>query len=365
MRLLWRRQPIDALLTDPATPPALRRRLELVGRVRSYAHALGLEVGEQYTSYVAWPGDRIVTTVVATRPGEIDAAGFRFPVIGRVPYKGFFAVEAAEREADALREQGLDVCTSPVAAYSTLGWLDDPLTEPMLRADDIDLVETLLHELVHATAYVADDADFNESVATFIGAEAAARFLAEHGIEGDPRAPHALAWDLRARNEDARRIADALHALREDVRALYAETDEGAERLARRRALADAARTSLSTLPLRTRDAAALAERVDLGDACLALRATYSDDLARHAAVLEALDGDLHTLVARLREARTADVPRETFFAIAERPVASAIEHAAEPAREGGATPQGEAALEGEAAPEVEAAPDGAPPRRR
>lgn len=314
-RLLWHRQPIDHLLDDVATPDELRERLRLVQDVRAYARALGLAVDDQYTSYVAWPGDRVVTTLVATRPGEVEAAGFWFPIVGRVPYKGYFNREAADREAEVLRSRGLDVCVVPVAAYSTLGWLADPVTEPMLRDDDIALTETLLHELVHATAYVASDADFNEGVASFVGREAAAGYLAERGLMRDERSPRELEAEQRARNADARQLDRQLRELRADVEILYASTAAGDERNQRRSGLEARARRRLARLPLHRPDAVELAERITLGDACLALRGTYSDDLERHAQILEALGGDLRAFVGRLSEAAKADVPREAFFA--------------------------------------------------
>jgi len=314
-RLLWGRQPIVQLIEDPATPEPLRQRLDLVRQVRAYARTLGLDVGEQYTSYVPWPGDRLVTTVVATRPGEVEAAGFRFPLIGRVPYKGFFDQAAAEREAEDLRAQGLDVCVVPVAAYSTLGWLADPVTEPMLRSDDLDLVETLLHELVHATAYIPDDAEFNEGVANFIGREAAARYLAEHGVAHDERAAEALARELRERTRDSRQLAEALQQVRAEVEALYSGEPAGPERDAQRRHIEQRGRTTLAQLSLAGYEAPELAERIPLGDACLALRGTYTDDLPRHEAVLADLDGDLTAFIRRLVRAAEREEPRAVFFA--------------------------------------------------
>ena len=111
----------------------------------------GLDVGERYTSYVDWPGDRIVTIVVATKPGHVEPTGWRFPIVGRVPYKGFFDVEKADAEAEHQRSRGNDVCQVPVPAYSTLGWFDDPITAPMLRGGDEQTVETVLHELGYRT----------------------------------------------------------------------------------------------------------------------------------------------------------------------------------------------------------------------
>ena len=107
------------MLANPETPTQVRERLELVGQARSFAIELGLDVGGQYTSFVAWPGDRIVTTVVATRPREVAPAGFWFPIIGELPYKGYFDPQRAAEEAARLRADGLDVCESGVRAYST------------------------------------------------------------------------------------------------------------------------------------------------------------------------------------------------------------------------------------------------------
>lgn len=287
------------LLNDPETPPELQRRLRTVKAVREYARKLGLEVGGQYTSYVAWPGDRVVTTVVAARPGEVQAVGFRFPLLGRLPYKGFFKLDAAEAEATSLRARGLDVCLVPVRAYSTLGWIDDPLTEPMLVGDDLDLSETLFHELVHATAHAASAADFNESVATFIGQEATYAFVAAHGLEDDPRPRDELAALQRQRIIESRLLATELLRFQAEVAELYAS---GAPGDGERQALESAARERLASLPLTVRDPRKIAAALQLNDACLALRGTYAGDLTRHEQVFRALDSDLPFFVAHLRE---------------------------------------------------------------
>ena len=314
-RLLWQRQPIGHLIEDPETPETLRSQLLLVEQVREYGRTLGLDVGGQYTSYVAWPGDRVLTTLVATRPGEVDAAGFQFPIVGRLPYKGFFDRGAAEHEAKHLRDSGLDVCVSPVRAYSTLGWLPDPLTEPMLRGGSSQLIETVLHELVHATAFVSDDAGFNEGVASFIGREGAARYLAQHGIAGDPRSPQELAARHRASTARRRDLARRLHALREETAALYSSQPAGPERTARREQLNLDTRQDLAALAPPGIEPDRFAAGIPLGDACLALRGTYADDTEQHRALLAALDDDLQSFVAQLVLAAGEDEPRETFFA--------------------------------------------------
>jgi predicted aminopeptidase len=154
VRLLWARTPVEEVANDSSTPPALLEQLARVAEVRRFAAELGLDVGDQYTSYAAWPGDALVTTVVATRPGEVEPLTSWFPIVGSVPYRGYFDVERAAAYADGLRADGLDVCVLPVRAYSTLGWFDDPLTGPMLRQEPPVLVETVLHDLLHVSVFV-------------------------------------------------------------------------------------------------------------------------------------------------------------------------------------------------------------------
>jgi predicted aminopeptidase len=301
-RLMRARRPIAEVLADPGTPAELRRQLEAVEGARAYARAIGLDVDQQYTSYVDWPGDRIVTTVVATRPGEVTPAGFWFPILGRLPYKGFFDPARAEAEAEQLRADGLDVCVVPVPAYSTLGWLEDPVTAPMLRRGEGETVETILHELVHATVYAKDHVDFNETVASFIGQEASVRFYAEADA-------FEAARTRRSAVEDDRALNAILMRLYERVEALYESAEPGPERDTARDRLASEAREEIAALPLREGDAEALAKAVQLNDACLALSGTYGADLDRYVAKLEALGGDLPAFIARLRAAGEAADP--------------------------------------------------------
>ncbi len=305
LRLLLARESIGSVLADPSTSERLREQLELIQATRRFASELGLEVGGRYTSYVEWPGDRIVTTVVATRPREVEAAGFRFPIVGRVPYKGFFDIVAAEREAAALSADGLDVCIIPVPAYSTLGWMDDPVTSPMLRSSDARLVDTVIHELVHATAFAASQPTFNEGVALFVGQEGSIRFYASAGRSEE-------AARAQARVDDDRLVARTLLAFRNRVAAIYASNPTDGD-AARSQAEA-AVRRELAALPLTTRDASTLAQHARLNDACLAARGTYSEDAALHADILRLHGGDLRTFVRHLEKAADSEDPRAAFF---------------------------------------------------
>jgi predicted aminopeptidase len=302
-RLLWARQPVAELESDPATPASLRERLDLVAEVRAFATTLGLDVGGRYTSYVPWPGDALVTSVVATRPGEVEPVTSWFPIVGSVPYRGWFDAERAEGYAASLREDGLDVCVVPVRAYSTLGWFDDPLTGPMLRQEPAVLVETILHELLHATVFVSGDAEFNEGVAAFFGEEARMRFYAARdGAGAGERERAAVARQRRLRAE--------ILALRRRVESLYAEHEPGGGRDAPRAEREAEARRRLATLAPPGTDAEAWAAGFRLNDACLALSGTYHADTPALERVLAAQEGDLVAFLAAVRRAAEAEDPR-------------------------------------------------------
>jgi len=309
IKLLWLRQPLEEATEDPVHSEQTRELLRLVDSVRQYAVELGLRVDGQYTSYVDWPGDRIVTTLVRTRPGSLEAVPHWFPIVGELPYKGYFDQDRAEAEAERLRtKEGYDVCVSAITAYSTLGWLDDPVTSPMLARGPASLVETLFHEWVHTTAFFPSEADFNESVAQFIGQQASIRFFED------------VSPDTTLRLPDASRVRDAIQdrqeiaAVTQNFRDQLIEIEEADDRILLRTLAEERVREELAALPLHVLDPEAVAEGARLSNACMALRGTYVRDLPRHAQVLAALDGNLEAMIARLAEWADTNQPTEDFF---------------------------------------------------
>lgn len=314
IKILWQRQPLAEARIDPAHPEDIRALLGLVDSVRSFAIELGLSVEDQYTSYVDWPGDRIVTTIARTHIGTLELVPWWFPIVGHLPYKGYFDRMEAEAAAERLMQNGeFDVCVSGVTAYSTLGWLDDPVTRPMLGQGAANLVETLFHELVHATAFLAGEADFNEGVAQFIGQQAAIRFFEQAEAASTDEFAIDLPSAARVRDSIADRLLISQYtiAFKDRVTAL----DGRADRAALRAAAETQARAELASLPLHVLDAERVAAASRLSDACLALRGAYVRDLPRHAQVLRALDGNLPAMIDRLRLWADESRPTADFFA--------------------------------------------------
>jgi predicted aminopeptidase len=186
--------------------------------------------------------------------------------------------------------------------------MDDPVTEPMLRQDAGQLVEVILHELVHATVYVKGHANFNESIASFIGEEGSVLFY-ESTLQ--PERGHRRRLEI----EDARRVDAALLRFRDEVSTLYTSQDSGTSRDEIRRDLEKRARKRIRNLPLVTRDPNQLADVLRMNDACLALTGTYAAELDHYATLYSRIDGDLTALIARLKGVKGAKDPLEALIA--------------------------------------------------
>ncbi len=179
VKIVWKAKPVEEFLNDPQFPDSLKQKLALIQEVRQYAiDTLGLKDTENYKTMFDQRGEEIMWVVQACEPFALKAKTWDFPVVGSVPYKGFFKKEKAMDARALLEQEGYDVSIRNPGGWSTLGWFTDPILSGMLNRGDGDLASLIIHEMVHSTIFVKDDVDFNENLASFIGDTASYYFIA-------------------------------------------------------------------------------------------------------------------------------------------------------------------------------------------
>ncbi len=134
-RILWNRKPIDDALARSDLAPDIRAKLETVLAVRKFAaDQLGLNVGGAYESFANVDKGAIVHVVMAAPRDSLVPYTWWFPIVGSVPYRGYFEESDATAEAAALEADGLDTMVRPSIAFSSLGFFDDPLPDQSAQA---------------------------------------------------------------------------------------------------------------------------------------------------------------------------------------------------------------------------------------
>jgi predicted aminopeptidase len=217
--IAWRARSIEEVIADPGTSERTRQLLSLVSDVKLFGEQHGLAPTSNYREYVELPRSSVVYVVSAAPPLELKSKTWWFPIVGSVPYLGFFNQHEAKGLGRDLVEQGWDVDLRGASAYSTLGWFDDPILSTMISPRDSvvgGLVNVVLHESVHATHYVGGQTYFDESLANFIADELTKPYLVDR-LQLDR-------WQLLAYQESklrGRRRAKRMHETYKTLEALY------------------------------------------------------------------------------------------------------------------------------------------------
>ncbi|MGE3262625.1 MAG: aminopeptidase [Bacteriovoracia bacterium] len=185
-KMFNRARPVEDVLASPQTSEAARRAIQVVKRAKDFAvKDLGLHATKNYQTFVQLDAPCVVWAVSAADPIELKERKWKFPIVGEVPYLGFFKKESAEAEAKRLGAEPNkpDTWVRCVPAFSSLGWFSDPLYSSMLKGNDRDIADTVIHESLHATVWVGNNVDFNEKLANFVGLEGSLRFMQKEGGE--------------------------------------------------------------------------------------------------------------------------------------------------------------------------------------
>jgi predicted aminopeptidase len=177
-------RPIDDWLGDPNAPEPLKQRLRLARKIREFAsRELAEPDNRSYTTYADLKRPAVVWNVFATPELSTELKTWCYLFFGCASYRGYFARSDADRLGSELAAQGYDVSVGPVQAYSTLGWLNDPLLNTFINLPEPELARLIFHELAHQVVYVRDDTVFNESFATAVEREGVKRWLQAQGSD--------------------------------------------------------------------------------------------------------------------------------------------------------------------------------------
>jgi len=297
LALMSKRRPIDRVIEEASTPPALRARLEAVSSIRDFAtRELGLPDNGSYRSYADVGRRYVVWNVVAAPEFSVDAKEWCYPIVGCVAYRGYFVEKRARRFAQSLRGRGFDVAVGGVAAYSTLGHFNDPVLNTMMGWNDVELAAIIFHELTHQLLYVPNDSSFNEALATTVEEEGVRRWLSAQGRDAD------LA-DHLVQQEHYAEVVSLLSATRAELRSLYASGLAPESMREKKSAEFAALRSSFARLAAAWGGHAPLEAwfDADLNNAHLASVATYFTCVPGFERELKAAGGNLTAFYTRVR----------------------------------------------------------------
>lgn len=312
-RILRARRPITEVMTDSATAPQTRGKLAFIWEARTWAEEeLGIDVGDAYTQFTQLESDTLAMVLSAAEKDRLVPKTWWFPIVGAVPYKGYFDEEDAREAQTELEGEGYDTYLRPTSAFSTLGWFNDPVLSSMLRADDVEVVETVLHELSHRHLFVPGRVGFNESYATFVGRVGAIRFFCTRRGGGPDTVKCQRA---QARWRDFQRFSVFADELVENLQAVY---DDAA--LTREQKIEQREEVFSEALRRFDSDVAPTFESVGFGgfrnvplnNATLLARIRYYHRLPDFERLLEVDGGDLRKVLADLKAgADSVDDPFE------------------------------------------------------
>ncbi|HVO40019.1 MAG TPA: aminopeptidase [Spirochaetia bacterium] len=267
---------IDSLLESPSTPEDTRGFLLTVKDIRRFAvEKVGLRDNGNYTRYRSIDRDHLVDVVQACDAVSFAPYQWSYPLLGRLPYKGFYERADAEAEASRLKKAGYDVIVRGVDAFSTLGFFHDPLYSFMKKYPPFELASTIIHEQTHATLFVRGQPEFNEELATFVGDTGAFQWLEERYGTGSEEYRDAL--DQRA---DFDLFVAELKGLSAELKKVYDQA------LPREETLAEKARIIAAFKGTFRRDAGRFrtpeyraARDLPLNNAYLSLYDLYTEDI--------------------------------------------------------------------------------------
>jgi len=322
--LMEAEEDIEDILADHKYDEAIRVRLSRALEIRKFASAeLALPDNDSYKTFVKLNRKYPVWNVVAAEKFSIHARQWCFLFVGCISYRGYFNEQDAEAKANELKAEGYDVTVSPAAAYSTLGWFDDPLLSSMLYKEEAHLAGIIFHELAHQKVYIDDDSSFNEAFATTVELEGVRRWLE---AQGDTKGIK----KYRQYKQRQREFNDLLQSTRNKLQEIYRNKKDKVTLLSRKKQIINAMKSEYKKLKKQWGGYSGYDKWMqrDINNAHLVLVATYHELVPSFEVLLRQQGRQLdlfYTEVTRLGELKKAKRSSHLVHLVKQKPVVERI----------------------------------------
>ena len=286
--IMEQRVDIEELLADDTLDSGLRERLELVKEIRRFSVTrLALPDNGSYQSYAEINRPWLIRNLFAAPEFSTRLHQWCYPLIGCASYRGYYDEQRLRDEAELLRADGLEIYVGNVAAYSTLGWFDDPVLSTFVDWPDYRLAGLLFHELTHQRLYIDDDTTFNESLASAVQQAGTELWLRARGRE-------AQLAQFAARLEYREEVVSLIEATRRDLDEIYRDDIGDTAKRRQKAALFERARDAHGEIASRHGVSGGYSAWFagELNNAKLGSVAAYNSEVPAFLAMLRAHDGD-------------------------------------------------------------------------
>ncbi len=294
--------PVQEVLENGGLGQHAKEKIHLIQEAKRCGEKrLGLTRTESYSKYFEVKGP-VLHVITASEKDCLRLYDWNFPITGKVTYKSFFTKEGVLKEKRILEGRGYDTFVQQAGAYSTLGWLKDPIFSSMLQWDEATLANLILHEMTHASIYFKGQTDLNEQMATFVGNQGAINFLMEKYGKGSKEAVEAI-----HSQEDDHLFSRWIDEACQQLSNLYARGISKEEKLRGREEIFQSIKEEFGKLKVhfKTDDYEGF-ENVDLNNAVLLAYRRYIHRLENFKVVYEYFDNDLKRMIDFFKEIRTS-----------------------------------------------------------
>ena len=309
-RITLQRLSIETVLEDEEVSVEVKEKIRFIQEVKRYGEEkLELKKTKNYLTYVDTKGP-VLYVVTACEKDRFNLVTWTFPITGEVDYKSFFTREKALQEERSLEEKGYDTFVQGAAAYSTLGWLSDPIFSSMLDWEEATLANLILHEMTHATIYFKGETDFNEQMATFVGNRGAVDFLLEKYGPGSREVREAI-----QSQEDDLLFSRWIDQAYQQLSNFYERTGSKEERLRGREDIFQSLKENFQEVKARFKtDEYKEVERAGINNAVLMAYRRYIHQLERFDLLYEYFGKDLRKVVRLFKEIRESKEEPSSFL---------------------------------------------------